>query len=288
MRTFICFVSILAATGHAGAAPTPIPTYGAITYSMSLQKSFHGVADSMVLAEADALKLCIQAGANDCNTAIWVHNGYVSVAVDISSPNRQNSPWGTGWGSTQADAEYWARRGCESHGGTNCTPTTWSTNPQQSAEGGPGPTPSTPPVPIPYPVPTPTPPPPAALTAQQQAQLRDLLNRANSEKKVVSCAIYVGKISTSFCCGRFKLHLPLKGYPPIYHHLLGWCRSILGSAILLIWSIWTWLNSSNGQCMTHCWVRRALNRRSIAHRTRCQNTSRGFLARPNPFGMLFW
>jgi cell wall-associated NlpC family hydrolase len=91
--------------------------YGAIAYSMARSTPYFAFADSKVAAEADALNNCYQAGANDCNVALWGQNAFLAISIDFSWADMSNRPWGTGWGDTQAEAEQYARQECESHGG---------------------------------------------------------------------------------------------------------------------------------------------------------------------------
>jgi len=141
--TLICLftivVAILAATGQTFAAPRSTSgSYGSIAYSMAQSTPFFAFADSKVTAEANALNACYNAGATDCNVPVWVENGYLSIAIDFSWSNVADRPWGTGWGSTQANAEQYAKEGCVAHNGNaqTCLLSTQSTNPQDSADGG--------------------------------------------------------------------------------------------------------------------------------------------------------
>jgi Domain of unknown function (DUF4189)/NlpC/P60 family len=79
-----------------------------------------GQDDGGVIAEAAALNACYNSGVTDCNVAISVDHGYVSIAIDKSNPEE---PWGSGEGSTDSESSksgsaYWAIQGCESRGGT--------------------------------------------------------------------------------------------------------------------------------------------------------------------------
>jgi hypothetical protein len=90
--------------------------------------------------------------------------------------------------------------------------------------------------PVPVPVPTPTGPPPAPiLTPEQQQQLRDLLAKANNERKAVSCGIYFGKAlyegvlwlnQIALAAGKGGLSLPPpSGQSPVYTgqcHFINW------------------------------------------------------------------
>jgi Big-like domain-containing protein len=74
-------------------APLPETTsYGAIAYSVSLKQSFFTTSDTQEGAEEGAWNLCVEAGKqagtqfqDDCQSAVWVANGYMSIARDFSS-----------------------------------------------------------------------------------------------------------------------------------------------------------------------------------------------------------
>jgi hypothetical protein len=155
---------------------TPLPettSYGAIAYSVSLKQSFFSMSDTQEGAEEGAWNRCVEAGKqagaqfkDDCQSAVWVANGYMSIAIDFSSSDPNT--WGTGWGATQAEAENAAMQSCQANGGSSCQiDGTWLTSePEGETVGGPGfghrksgatPSPTPTPVPLTTPTPTPTP-----------------------------------------------------------------------------------------------------------------------------------
>lgn len=115
----------------------------AIAYSSAQQKPYFGSAptgsnnrdgqiDVGVTAQAAALTKCYNSGATDCDVAVWVINGYVSIAIDSAAASR--APWGVGWGGTASAAENSALNSCVAKGGSAraCQLTTEYSSPDPS------------------------------------------------------------------------------------------------------------------------------------------------------------
>jgi hypothetical protein len=98
----------------------------AIAYSPAQQTAYFGDSpnsnngdgqiDVGVRAQAAALTKCYNSGATDCDVAVWVIYGYVSIAIDSSAGSPV--PWGVGWGGTASAAEESALNSCVTEGGS--------------------------------------------------------------------------------------------------------------------------------------------------------------------------
>ena len=141
--------------------------YGALWVSPSLGSSYFVSARELSAAIERAGSKC-EREATDCVPGVWVKNGYVSFAMDVTGA------WGTGWGKYASSANTAAVAACETNGGVACsvlqTERTASYNslglteggfvPAAAGSGGSGlgtPTGTTTPTPIPTPTPSPTP-----------------------------------------------------------------------------------------------------------------------------------
>ncbi len=129
--------------------PLASPFYEVIAYAPSISLFEHRGAAALDTAKTKALDACKEGAhyythyKHDCGDEAWVHNGFVALAVDGGvEEGTPSGSWGTGWGHTAGGARYYAVRGCQSVGGTNCevvdTAETLDYNPSQPTTGGPG------------------------------------------------------------------------------------------------------------------------------------------------------
>lgn len=148
--------------------------YGALWVSPSLGSSYFVSARDLSAAIERAGSKC-EREATDCVPGVWVKNGYVSFAMDVTGA------WGTGWGKYASSANTAAVAACETNGGVACsvlqTERTASYNSLGLTEGGFVPaaagsgasglgTPTGTPTPTPIPTPTPSPTPSPTPLAQ--------------------------------------------------------------------------------------------------------------------------
>src|SRR5215211_2890921 len=107
--------------------------YGALWVSPSLGNSYFVSARELSAAIERAGSKC-EREATDCVPGVWVKNGYVSFAMDVTGA------WGTGWGKYAPSANAAAVSDCEFNGGVACsvfqTEKTASYNPSGRTEGG--------------------------------------------------------------------------------------------------------------------------------------------------------
>jgi hypothetical protein len=151
-RLYILLASVMIATlliavassAGASAAPRQQPeTFAALWASTSLQNSYPGFATNLSDANAYAYNRCLRAGnanpeeyQDDCAPGVWVENGYMAFAMDVSA-----NTWGTGWGHTRGRALREARNVCRQEGGTTCDDITHvyrtrAYDPNQPTDGG--------------------------------------------------------------------------------------------------------------------------------------------------------
>jgi len=172
MAVMIATLLIAAATGASAAEDQDQSgpnqeIYGALWVSPSLGSSYFVSARELSAAIERAGSKC-EREATDCVPGVWVKNGYVSFAMDVTGA------WGTGWGKYAPSANTAAVAACETNGGVACsvlqTERTASYNslglteggfvPAAAGSGGSGlgtPTGTPTPTPIPTPTPSPTP-----------------------------------------------------------------------------------------------------------------------------------
>jgi hypothetical protein len=59
---------------------------------------------------------------NDCTGAVWVHNGWASIAYEKTKEDPyKNLAWGSGWGPTKSEANHQGRKVCRRYAQENCT-----------------------------------------------------------------------------------------------------------------------------------------------------------------------
>jgi hypothetical protein len=124
-RLYVLLVSVviatllITATTGASAAddqrdPRP-KIYGALWVSPSLASSYFATARGDLSAAIQRASSECRGAATDCAPGVWVKNGYVSFAMDITGA------WGTGWGKYAPSAHAAAVATCEGFGGVACT-----------------------------------------------------------------------------------------------------------------------------------------------------------------------
>ena len=58
---------------------------------------------------------------NDCTGAVWVRNGWVSVAYEKTKERPyKNLAWGSGWGPTKSEANHQGRKVCRRYAKEGC------------------------------------------------------------------------------------------------------------------------------------------------------------------------
>ena len=131
---------VAVATGASAAAPkrvSPPPKqqghfYGAVDSSRAKGFVYWGHGTSKAAANKASYNACHKTGATDCQTWVWVHNGWIAYA---SNPIFEN----VGWGATKEAASKAALRRCQNGVLQHCkVDYLWQTDidPSKQASGG--------------------------------------------------------------------------------------------------------------------------------------------------------
>jgi Domain of unknown function (DUF4189) len=129
----IALTLVAVATG-ASAAPKQQKShfYGALDYSKAKGALYWGHGTSKAAANKASYNVCKKDRATDCQTVVWVYNGYIAYAE-----SRQF--FDVGWGATKQKASNAAVKRCESGGAPSCKATDWwntDIRPNTQATGG--------------------------------------------------------------------------------------------------------------------------------------------------------
>jgi hypothetical protein len=129
----IALTLVAVATG-ASAAPKQQKShfYGALDYSNAKGVLYWGHGTSKAAANKASYNACTKAGATDCQTVVWVYNGYIAYA-------QSSKFFDVGWGATKDEASNAAVKRCESGGAPTCKATDWwntDIDPNKQATGG--------------------------------------------------------------------------------------------------------------------------------------------------------
>ena len=133
----IAVLTTITLIGTAGITALPAAAssepYGAIVYSKSHNSIWHTFGFNKLNTQYKALDNCLKTGANDCDAAVWVHSGWMAIAV------ASNRAMGTGWGPTQDRAIYWAKQTAQRYGANDFAHVfAWNANARGTATGGDG------------------------------------------------------------------------------------------------------------------------------------------------------
>jgi hypothetical protein len=129
------------AAGSAGAGGGVTKRYLAIAVAPSIIHSYSGYGLSKQRAQTAAYNKCENSASwsasykYDCTGAVWVYNGYASVAFEkTKEPPYKNLDWGWGWDRLKSNAEYYARQGCRSLAQENCVTQYTDKSPRQTTD----------------------------------------------------------------------------------------------------------------------------------------------------------
>jgi hypothetical protein len=134
--------TLIAVAGSAGASvapqqqgpkqytPSALP-YGALAIARSVRNAWDGYGSTKAQAKNNALAKCRRNARTDpiyrgdCQGAVWVHWGWMAIAMDWKGDKKPPyyPAWGSGWGPTQGSAINNAVRVCRKYAGKtpNCS-----------------------------------------------------------------------------------------------------------------------------------------------------------------------
>jgi Domain of unknown function (DUF4189) len=132
----LTLIAIAVASG-ASAAPKQQVTpqnhfYGALDYSTAKSALYWGHGTSKTAANQAAYNTCQKAGATDCQTVVWVYNGWLASA-------QSSKFFDVGWGPTKQWASGAAVTRCQSGPAPPCKAYEWwhtAIDPNKQARGG--------------------------------------------------------------------------------------------------------------------------------------------------------
>jgi Domain of unknown function (DUF4189) len=139
-------LSLVALTmGSAAGAVTK--KYLAIATAPSVVGASSSSGHTKAQAKRKAMTKCKRHNANDprfrddCTGAVWVHNGWASVAYEKTKEHPyKNLAWGSGWGPTRSDANHHGRKVCRRYAKERCTTQFYDVSPNLgsgASRGGP-------------------------------------------------------------------------------------------------------------------------------------------------------
>lgn len=119
-------LSLVALTmGSAGAVTEK---YMAIATAPSVLGGSSSYGHTKAEAKRNAMTKCKRHNANnpdfrnDCTGAVWVHNGWASVAYEKTKEDPYKKlAWGSGWGPTKVEANRQGRKVCRRYAREKCT-----------------------------------------------------------------------------------------------------------------------------------------------------------------------